>query len=198
MQPPDYRTCDARNTGQQRARACAGFTYLGVLFLVAMMGIALSVVGEMWHTVQKREKEVELLFVGAEFRRAIARYNASAPGYPRRLEDLLKDPRFPDVRRYLRKMYRDPVTGRAEWGLLKLAGDTIIGVYSLSDEEPLKKKGFSAADSGFEGKAKYSEWVFFPRAGQGPQGTATPAAAGVARPGITAPQPGVSQSVTGK
>jgi type II secretory pathway pseudopilin PulG len=175
------------------ASQCAGFTYLAVLFLVAMTGIALSVVGEMWQTAQRREKEAELLFIGGEFRRAFAKYNTAAPGYPRRLEELLKDPRFPDGRRYLRRIYRDPMTGRAEWGLLKSAGDTIIGVYSLSEDEPLKKKGFSLADSGFEGKTKYSEWVFFPRAGQGAQGAA-PTGTGATQAGVAAPQPGSAQA----
>ncbi|HSQ04047.1 MAG TPA: type II secretion system protein [Burkholderiales bacterium] len=169
---------------RQRADTCEGFTYITVLFLIAVMGIVLSVVGEMWHTVQKREKETELLFVGAEFRRALTQYNASAPGYPQRLEDLLKDPRFPDVRRYLRKIYRDPLTGRAEWGLLKSPENAITGVYSLSDEEPLKQAGFSAADAAFEGKKKYSEWVFFSRAAQ-------------VKPGVRAPSPGATQGITG-
>ncbi len=139
-----------------------------------MMGIALTVVSQVWQTVQKRDKEEELLFVGDQMRRALALYAANAAGgqrYPRSLEDLLKDPRYPGARRYLRKIYRDPITGRAEWGLVK-AGDVITGVYSLSEEEPLKKTEFSLADRAFEGKTKYSEWIFVPRTGRGPGATA--------------------------
>jgi len=36
----------------------------------------------------------------------------------------------------------------------------ILGVHSASDDEPAKKTNFSLADKGFEGKMKYSEWVF--------------------------------------
>ncbi len=183
-------------SGSAQARPhsrCAGFTYLGLLFLIAMMGFALTVVSEMWHTVQQREKESELLFVGDQFRRAIGLYNAGAAGYPHRLEDLLKDPRFPDVRRYLRKVYSDPMTGRPEWGLVKGDGDAIIGVHSLSEAEPLKKKGFSKLDNSFEGKSKYSEWVFAARAGQA--AAITPVPASPTQPGA-APQPSATPSVT--
>jgi len=154
--------------------------------LVAVMSLALTVVTEVWQTAQRRDKEAELLFVGDQFRRAIGMYVANAARYPHSLEELLKDPGFPGVRRYLRKVYRDPMTGRAEWGLAKSAGDTIIGVYSLADGEPFKKSGFSLADQDFEGKKKYSEWVFMAKAVQGSPGAATPVSV-KGFTGVTAP-----------
>jgi len=165
--------------------AAAGFTYVGVLVLVAMVGMALALASELWHTVQKREKEQELLFIGNQFRRAIAMYSAGGSGNLQRLEDLLQDPRTPGVRRYLRKIYRDPMTGGTEWGLVKSGGNAITGVYSLSDEEPLKRAGFSSADRDFEDKKKYSEWVFAPKPTQGASGATAPAPAvpGAASPG---------------
>ena len=175
-----------------KRRHSAGFTYLGLLLLIAMMGIALTVVVQVWQTVQKRDKEDELLFVGDQMRRALGLYAASSPGgqrYPNSLEDLLKDPRYPSVRRYLRKIYLDPITGRAEWGLVK-AGDAITGVYSLSEEEPLKKTEFKLVDRAFDGKTKYSEWVFVPisslRPGLIPPG-GTPKVTPQPQPGTTQP-----------
>jgi len=152
--------------GGKRA-SVAGFTYIGLLILVAMMGIGLTLASELWQTAQKREKEQELLFVGNQFRRALAMYSAVGTGSPRKLEELLKDPRIPGVRRYLRKIYRDPITGGTEWGLVKGPGDIITGVYSLSNEEPIKQSEFSPVDQAFKGKKKYSEWVFFPQASAG-------------------------------
>lgn len=148
-----------------RALAHSGFTFIGVLVLVAVISVSLTVVSQVWRVAQRRDQEAQLLFVGGQIRRAIARYAANATGgerYPRRLEDLLKDPRRPDVKRYLRKLYFDPITGSTEWGLVK-TGDFITGVYSLSDEEPLKKAGFPPADHDFDGKTRYSEWIFTPR-----------------------------------
>lgn len=167
----------------------AGFTYIGLLVLIAMMGIALVVVSEVWQTAQKREKEQELLFVGNQFRRAIAMYRTNGSGYPHQLEDLLKDPGFPGVRRYLRKIYRDPITGGVEWGLVKPDGNSIVGVYSLSDAEPLKQTGFSVADQSFEAKKKYSEWVFVSgRIQGGAPASKTPVPAAAQAPGaLTAP-----------
>jgi type II secretory pathway pseudopilin PulG len=177
---------------QSRRRASGGFTYIGVLLLVALMGISVSVASEAWYMAQKRSKEEELLFVGDQFRRAFAMYNANGAGFPHRLEDLLKDPRFPETRRYLRKVYRDPITGLAEWGLVKSTGDTIIGVYSLSADQPLKKTEFRPIDQSFEGKTKYAEWVFYARTGQA--AGAIPQDSSATQPGVARPLPGATQS----
>lgn len=148
-----------------------GFTYLGLMVLIAIMGIVLASVGEVWHTAMKREKEQELLFVGNQFRRALSLYHDSTLGQGRRqplsLEELLRDPRFPGTQRYLRKIYADPITGSPQWGLVKGPGGEIYGVHSLSEEEPLKKGNFSLPDAMFENRQRYADWVFMPIPGQG-------------------------------
>jgi type II secretory pathway pseudopilin PulG len=145
-------------------RSCAGFTYLGVLFAVALMGAMLAAIATIWHQVQQREKEKQLLFVGKQFRQAITAYYENTPGlakqFPKKLEDLLDDKRFPFTRRYLRKIFYDPFTGSTDWGLLKDAGGGITGVYSRSDDEPLKKANFGARFAQFDGKNHYSDWQF--------------------------------------
>jgi hypothetical protein len=61
----------------------------------------------------------------------------------------------------LRKLYVDPITGRAEWGLLYQPGSQgIIGVHSLSSSAPLKVGNFEARFTGFEGRSHLSEWQF--------------------------------------
>lgn len=159
------RTGEAACAGRQQ-----GFTYAGVMILLVIMGIMLAATGEVWHLAQQREKERELLFVGNQFRHALALYYAHTPGlgrrYPLSLDELLKDPRFPGTQRYLRKLYADPITGSAEWGLLKGPNGEILGVHSRSEEEPIKKSQFSLADRNFEGKHMYSEWVFMVSPGQ--------------------------------
>lgn len=141
-----------------------GFGYVGLLILVAIMSIALAAAGEIWHTAMKREKEQELLFVGGQFRHAIEQFHANTPGkarrYPRQLEELLLDPRHPGIKRYLRKIYLDPMTGSAEWGVVTGPNGEILGVYSRSEAKPLKQANFRPAEKNFEGKTKYSEWVF--------------------------------------
>ena len=142
-------------------RGQAGFTYLTVLFLVAVMGVGLALAGTLWETAAKREREAELLQAGGEYRKAIERYYLSGPRqYPRALVDLLKDPRLPGTVRHLRKLYADPISGKDEWGLVRSNDGGIAGVYSLSEDPPLKSGGFALRDAVFEGKTKYSEWQF--------------------------------------
>lgn len=138
-----------------------GFTYLTVIFIVAILAGGLALIGEMWHTASLREKEAELLHVGNQYRKAIERYYLTGPRqYPRTLEALLKDPRKPTTERYLRKPYVDPITGKDEWGLVKAPDGGIMGVYSLSEEPPLKSANFRLRDREFEGMTKYSDWKF--------------------------------------
>ena len=142
-----------------------GLTYIAVLFLVALHGAMLGAVGIFWHTAQQRDKERELLFVGDQFRRAIRAYAQSGPGVagqlPKSLDDLIRDPRLPVIKRHLRKVFVDPMTGSTEWGLVKTPdGAGIAGVYSRSEDAPLKTANFQPDDKEFEGAAKYSDWKF--------------------------------------
>jgi Type II secretory pathway, pseudopilin PulG len=153
-----------------REKRQRGFTYIGLLILIATMGVMLALTGDVWHVAQKREKELELLFVGDQYRRAIDQFYENSPPqarrYATRLEELLKDPRQPGTQRYLRKIYPDPITGTTQWGLVKGPAGEIYGVHSLSEEEPLKKGNFSLANANFEGKKMYSDWVFIHAPGQ--------------------------------
>jgi type II secretory pathway pseudopilin PulG len=167
-----------------------GFTYLGVLIVVALAGISLAGLGELWSTSAKRDKEAELLFVGGEIRRAIGHYVDSSPGgakrYPAKLEELLEDPRYPTTRRHLRRIYVDPMTGTTNWGLVRGAGGGITGVYSRSEERPLKVAGFSPEDAAFANAARYAEWRFVHDGGATGEGTrTTPGGAS----GLTPPNP---------
>ncbi len=104
-------------------RANKGFVYLWALFAVTVAGITLAATGQVWQTKLKREKELELLFIGDEFRKAImSYYNNQLTGvrqYPESLEELLEDKRGPVPVRHLRKMYIDPMTLSDEWGVVK-------------------------------------------------------------------------------
>jgi type II secretory pathway pseudopilin PulG len=134
-----------------------------MLLLVALMGLGLASVATVWHTTVQRENERELLFVGEQFRGAIKSYYESTPGavkqYPRTLDDLLLDPRFPDARRYLRRVFVDPMTGKPEWGLV-MRGERIIGVHSLSEARPLRVSGFQDDEAGFGAAQAFTDWKF--------------------------------------
>ena len=141
-----------------------GFTYIGVLILVAIMGVALAATGVVFHHQAQRGKEKELLFVGDQFRRAIGQYYERSPGgdkrFPRALEDLLLDDRYPATQRYLRRIYLDPMTSKPQWGLVRGPGNGIIGVHSLSPTAPLKTAGFPERYADFEGRESVAQWRF--------------------------------------
>lgn len=141
-----------------------GFTYIGLLIFIALMGIGLALAGQVWHTATQREKEKELLFVGDQFRTAITRYYEGSPGgvkkFPASLEDLLDDRRYPATKRHLRKIYRDPMTGEAGWGMVESPTGGIMGVYSLSKSEPRKIAGFRVRDEAFTDAVSYADWKF--------------------------------------
>ena len=138
-----------------RALSQRGMTYIGLLLVIVLIGIATAALSPMWSTMVRREKEEELLFRLGEYRRAIARYRQDHGRYPARLDDLLEDRTQLQVRRYLRRLYPDPMTGKADWKLETLVDKTgtvtgIRDLHSQSDAEGFKNifgKGY-----------QYSEW----------------------------------------
>lgn len=145
-----------------------GFTYMLVLFLIALTGAGLAIASDVWSTAKQREREAELLFAGDAIRQAIASYYHAGPAqYPPKLDDLLKDPRFPDTRRHLRQLYPDPFSGTTEWALIKAPQGGIMGVASTSENAPIKRTGFRGTDRVFEEQAtrlkeklRYRDWEF--------------------------------------
>jgi type II secretory pathway pseudopilin PulG len=152
----------------RRQRSQGGFTYLALLFMIAIMGAVSAVTGVLWSTSQQRAKERQLLFVGNEFRKAIGDYYERSPGavkrYPADLQALLLDERHVGTVRHLRRIYTDPMTLGQEWGLVRAPDGAVMGVYSTSSQSPVKKR-FSEQNAGFDNATAYSDWkfVYIPR-----------------------------------
>jgi type II secretory pathway pseudopilin PulG len=152
----------------------SGFSYLFVLMLIALIGMGLAAAGSLWRTDAQRAREVELLFIGSQYRQAIRSYYESdraQPRLPQSVDDLLEDHRRPEIVRHLRRAYRDPFTG-GEFMLIR-DPDTqgILGVVSQSTAAPFKTAGFPSENAAFSGTASYAEWrfVFTPPATQATQ-----------------------------
>jgi type II secretory pathway pseudopilin PulG len=160
-----------------------GFTYLGLLLAVALLGAGLAATGSLWSVHAQREREAELLFAGDQIRAAIRRYYEDVPlgqqhRFPQRLDDLLLDRRWPTVRRHLRRIYLDPVTG-GDWVLVPAPSGGILGVHSRSAAVPLKRQGFGRLDTAFEDAVTLSDWRFVYRVAEEEGAEATqPAAPG--------------------
>lgn len=130
-------TAGLMRSGSGNARQ-AGFTYVGAMILVALLGGGLAAYGEMSSHARRRAQEAELIWVGNQFREAIGLYYQRSPSaskrYPDKLDDLLEDRRFASRQRYLRKIYTDPTSGKAEWGLVHAPQGGVMGVYSLAGD----------------------------------------------------------------
>ena len=146
-------------TGRRRQ---GGFTYLGLLILLVLMGVVLAQAGTLWSQTRQREREADLLFYGDQFHQAIAAYyQAQTPNaYPKTLDDLLEDPRVPFARRFLRQIYTDPLTGKRDWVLIRAPDRRIMGVYSPAPGVPIKRGGFPAPDAAFADAKSYAAWRF--------------------------------------
>ncbi len=125
-----------------------------LLFSLVLIGLTTAAAMPLWSTMVQREKEEELLFRLGEFRTAIARYRADHNRHPQKLEDLLVDTTQIQRKRYLRQIYPDPMTGKADWKLEFVEDKTgavsgIRDIRSRSTARPIRTVG---------GKATYSEW----------------------------------------
>ncbi|MFC5475716.1 type II secretion system protein [Paraherbaspirillum soli] len=136
--------------------------YIAVLLLVTAVALFATGAAQVWAKQRQRQQEQELLFIGDQYRQAIASYYRSATGsrYPRTLAALLSDDRVPYTLRHLRKLYRDPMTGDTEWGLIKSPDGGVMGVYSMAEGAPQKQGGFPSGYEGFAGQSSYKEWAF--------------------------------------
>lgn len=143
----------------------AGFTYLALMLATLVISIMTAVAVPVWVTVLKRDREDELLFRLKQYRTAIQLYRGDAHSnhfnkYPKELEDLLDDHTSAVPKRYLRRLYPDPITGKMDWALEReappggpsssLTQGGITDVRSSNDAKAIKK---------IQGKGeKYSEW----------------------------------------
>lgn len=138
------------------------------MILIAITGVAAAAAVQLGAIYERRMAEEGLLFVGGEFQRALLSYALATPlgqpTQPRTLDELLRDPRYPNVVRHLRKLYADPITGKADWELVRSPdGQTIVGIHSSSKAHPIKRAHFPGDFQGFDDKRSYADWVFVAR-----------------------------------
>lgn len=175
---------------------------------LSVMSIMLSMALPVWSTATQREREAELVFRGEQYAQAIELFSRRNGGYPPNLQIL-------EEGRYIRKLYKDPMTPDGEFqpvylgqplpgqtpeagrggppasaGTLGQAGlpagaGPIIGVASTSTEESLRL---------YNGRGRYNEWAFVAIAA-----TAQPGAPGGAQNPFGLPTgPGVGPGVPGR
>jgi len=83
-----------------------GYAMVALLVAMSIMAIMMTVALPTWHQLTQREKEAELVFRGQQYARAIGLFQKKAgPGVlPPNIDALVEG-------HYLRKKYKDPITG---------------------------------------------------------------------------------------
>lgn len=143
------------STGSRTGSGETGILYLALLFSIVLIGIATAVAAPVWRTLVQREKEAELLFRLNEFDRAITAYQAVHKRFPQKLEDLLEDKTQLATRRYLRRIYPDPMTGKADW-VLEYQVDTAGVPSGIKD---VRSRSTDVGFKRFRGKGeRYQDW----------------------------------------
>jgi len=85
-----------------------GYAIAALLVGVSVIGIMLSMALPVWRTAATREREAELVFRGEQYAQAIELYSRRNGGFPPNLDVL-------EEGRYIRKLYKDPMTPDGEF-----------------------------------------------------------------------------------
>jgi hypothetical protein len=100
-------------------RQAAGFTYVWSLLAVAMTSASLALGVQSTSERALREARIEYAWVVEQYRAAIRSYSSSSlvsGGEPLlAIQQLVRDERGGVVRRHLRQLYPNPLTGRLDW-----------------------------------------------------------------------------------
>ncbi len=99
---------------QGRANSEAGYILLAVLFLVALILLSLAVAAPRIAKSIQRDKELELIHRGEQYKRAIKLYYRKFGSYPASIDQLENTNNI----RFLRKRYTDPMTGKDDWKII--------------------------------------------------------------------------------
>ncbi len=142
----------------------AGVIYLAMLLTVAALSGVSAMGLRVAKTIQQRQAESELLWIGQAFRNALQSYAEATPNglpnTPESLAELLRDPRSPGIKRHLREIYRDPFTGNQDWGIVRGPDRRIVGIHSLDAGEVLKQQNHPMELAGLSAAKRHSDWIF--------------------------------------
>src|SRR5205823_7450189 len=113
--PPNASYCEVV---MKRHHKDSGFSLAALIFFAAAASLIAAAAVPAYQMQAKREREKELMFRGQEYARAIQKYQRKFGVYPSSLEQLVQT----NGLRFLRKAYKDPITGK-DFRLIRLNPD---------------------------------------------------------------------------
>jgi len=108
--PQSLRRANARHGSSPEA----GYILMAVLFLVALVLLTLAIAAPKMAQSIQRDRELELIHRGEQYKRAIKLYYAKFHAYPSSIDQLVNTNQV----RFLRKRYTDPMTGKDDWKII--------------------------------------------------------------------------------
>lgn len=141
-----------------RRRGDQGYVLLTLLLIMALMAIAAGIIVSSITFEIKRDREEEMVHRGVQYSRAIRAYYKKFNRYPAKIEDLENTNQM----RFLRRRYKDPLTGKdfkiLHYGEAKMAsnalsGAGIAGAATLGQGGALNGPGAVGQNSGFGGNS---------------------------------------------
>ncbi len=131
---------------RRRGQSESGYVLLTLILIMAMMAIAAGVIVSSVTFEIKRDREEEMVHRGVQYSRAIRAYYKKFNRYPAKIEDLENTNQM----RFLRKRYKDPLTGKdfrllhygeAKLSMNALGGAGIAGANSINANGTLGNAG---------------------------------------------------------
>src|SRR6202022_575589 len=141
------------NSGRYRPparRSARGYILLLLMLFVALLAIAAGALAPSITFQVRRDREEEMIHRGVQYSRAIRRYVKKFGRYPPRLEELENT----NTLRFLRKRYKDPITGQ-DFKLLHVGevqltlSAPMAGVSNLNGPNSLNGPGSTNSPGGF-------------------------------------------------
>lgn len=131
----------SRNIRPQHTSSEDGYLLLTVLVMIFLLLLALSVAAPRIAKQIQRDKEEEAIQRGLQYKRAIRLYYKKFGAYPSDIKQLENTNQI----RFLRKRYKDPITGKDDWRLIHMGEAKVppLGFFG----QPLQT-GMSSASTG--------------------------------------------------
>ncbi len=132
----------------------SGFVLLAVLIMVALIFIGLSVAVPKITTDIQRDKETELYHRGTQYARAVRTYYKKFGRFPGSIEQLENTN---DIR-FLRKRYKDPITGKDDWKIIHFGEATVpvLGLFGQPLNGTNTGNGTQGGQQGAGGPSMYA------------------------------------------
>jgi type II secretory pathway pseudopilin PulG len=106
---------------ESRREAEGGYSLVALVASVTIMLILMGAATPAWRYVMQNDREEELLYRGGEIADAILRFQKkNGNAYPTSLDQLVKG-------RFLRKLYKDPMTKDGRWRLVHQGQPGAVG-----------------------------------------------------------------------